>query len=64
MTVYQEWKRQRLKKHVGKLKNCFLQYDSTHFFQFLFEEMIRIDLFSMGNSEVYGKFVLTVNASI
>ncbi len=32
------------KKHVRKLKNCFTQYDSKIFFQFFFEEIIRLDL--------------------
>ena len=32
------------KKHVREPKNCFTQYDSEIFFQFFFEEMIRLDI--------------------
>ncbi len=52
---------QGFKQNVRKLKNCFTQCDGKHFFQFLFNEKIRIDLvYGMGNGEVYCKFVLTL----
>ena len=36
---------QRLKKQVRMLKNCFIQYDSKHFFKFSLKKcMRRIDL--------------------
>ncbi len=45
MAVYQEWKRQRLKKNMqGSLKIVSCNTIQRIYFQFFFEEMIRIDL--------------------
>ena len=48
------------KKHVRKLKYCFTQYDGKQFFKFCSLYLNDKNLFSMGNGEVYGRFVLTL----
>ncbi len=53
MANCQEWKGQRLdQKHVLRkllIKNCFIQYDAKYFLNFSIKEMIRLDLFNVGN---------------
>ncbi len=55
MVGRQDWKGQRFnkKKHVYEkafiIKNCFAQYDAKYFLNFSINEMIRLDLFNVGN---------------
>ncbi len=53
MADRQEWNGQRFNKKTCKkafiIKNCFTQYDAKYFLNFSIKEMIRLDLFNVGN---------------
>ncbi len=53
MADHQEWKGQRFNKKTCKkafiIKDCFTQYDAKCFLNFSIKEVIRLDLFNVGN---------------
>ncbi len=53
MADRQEWKGQRFNQKTCEkaviIKTCFTQYDAKYFLNFSIKEMIRLDLFNVGN---------------